>query len=109
MSRHADAENVHKCEICGKQAPTRGALRSHQKYVHFSDKAFKCCICEKAFKKSISLKEHMSLHTGQSLYTCPYCPKQFNSGANMHSHKKKVHRELWEEEKSKRLTDRIDE
>lgn len=45
----------------------------------------------------------MALHTGRDLYTCPYCPKTFKSGANMHSHRKKFHFADWEKDRGKRL------
>lgn len=44
----------------------------------------------------------MTTHTGEVLYTCPHCPKTFNSNANMHSHRKKVHRKEWEEKRLQR-------
>lgn len=103
MARHSDSNTIHKCNLCGKTAPNKGALRSHQKYVHFSDRAYVCSVCKKAFKKSISLREHMALHTGEILYSCAYCTKTFNSSANMHSHKKKLHTEQWDLERKQRL------
>lgn len=33
----------------------------------------------------------MATHTGNALYTCPWCPKTFNSNGNMHAHRKNVH------------------
>jgi biotin synthase-related radical SAM superfamily protein len=39
----------------------------------------------------------MTVHTGEVLYSCTYCPKTFNSNANMHAHRKKIHKAQWEE------------
>lgn len=38
----------------------------------------------------------MTTHTGEVLYTCTFCPKTFNSSANMFAHRKKAHRIEWE-------------
>ncbi|CAD7078156.1 unnamed protein product [Hermetia illucens] len=102
LMRHEEAQNQHICTMCGKVAPSKGALRSHIHYVHASARSFKCSVCDKGFKKAIVLKEHMTTHTGEVLYTCPHCPKTFNSHANMHAHRKKVHRKEWEERRKNR-------
>jgi len=57
----------------------------------------------KAIDFELFLQEHMTTHTGEVLYTCPHCPQTFNSNANMHAHRKKVHRKEWEENRHKRL------
>lgn len=46
----------------------------------------------------------MASHTGTVLYTCPWCPKTFNSNANFHSHRKKSHRKEWEEATRKKYS-----
>ncbi|XP_055839473.1 transcription factor grauzone-like [Episyrphus balteatus] len=96
-AKHADLNVPHVCIICGKTAPNEPALQRHYYYVHRCQRNHKCPMCEKAFKKASGLREHMTTHTGEILYTCPYCPKTFNSNANMHSHRKKMHRKEWEE------------
>ncbi|TMW39645.1 hypothetical protein DOY81_015275, partial [Sarcophaga bullata] len=55
-----------------------------------------CTICAKAFKRPDALREHMASHSGTALYTCPWCPKSFNSNANMHAHRKKMHPKLFQ-------------
>lgn len=109
MTRHAQASDKYTCNLCGKTAPNKDALQKHQRYSHYTDRIHQCSVCEKSFKKALLLKEHMTTHTGEVLYTCPYCPKTFNSSANRHAHKKKQHVELWAQESKARHWTKIAE
>ncbi|XP_055623176.1 transcription factor grauzone-like [Toxorhynchites rutilus septentrionalis] len=99
--RHDGEGGTHECSICGKRAPNVLALQSHISFVHKKERMYQCSLCSKAFKRHFSLMEHMTTHTGEVLYQCPFCLKPFNSSANMHAHKKKMHRVEWEESKRK--------
>ncbi|XP_020801310.1 transcription factor grauzone [Drosophila serrata] len=90
------------CDLCGKVSPNRSAMLSHQRYVHLTDRKHECSVCQKAFKKAITLKEHMTMHTGEVLYRCPHCPKTFNSNANQHTHRRKCHPKEFEEARKAR-------
>lgn len=83
----------HVCKECGKVAPTKNALISHERYMHKSANKFKCQFCIKCFKKPIHLKEHLTTHLGGVLYRCDFCEKTFNSGANYFKHRKQKHAE----------------
>lgn len=100
--RHLEPKTPHVCDICHKVSPSREAMESHKKYAHRSERTFECEFCHKCFKRPISLREHLTTHTGAVLYTCPHCPKTFNSNANMHSHRKNVHPVEFEEARKRR-------
>ncbi|KAH8290645.1 hypothetical protein KR054_004753 [Drosophila jambulina] len=97
------------CDLCGKVSPNRSAMLSHQRYVHLTDRKHECSVCGKAFKKAITLKEHMTMHTGEVLYKCPHCPKTFNSNANQHTHRRKCHPKEFEEARKARTEKRKEE
>ncbi|XP_068146515.1 transcription factor grauzone [Drosophila tropicalis] len=107
IRRHQSSYEECTCNICGKVSPNRSAMLSHQRYVHMLDRKHECSVCNKAFKKAITLKEHMTMHTGEVLYQCPHCPKTFNSNANKHSHRKKCHPKEFEEARKARSEKRM--
>jgi ribosomal protein L37AE/L43A len=46
----------HVCDICEKIYPNRKALSSHKIHMHVKQKVYECSVCEKSFKKPLSLK-----------------------------------------------------
>ncbi|XP_073813943.1 transcription factor grauzone-like [Musca autumnalis] len=97
MKRHNLEGITYRCEICDKVYKNRVGLTNHKRYSHTMSANFKCEQCDRSFKKAIALREHMTQHTGETLYKCPFCTRTFNSNANMHAHKKRAHPIEWEE------------
>lgn len=100
--RHTNDTGPEACDICQKIYVNRGAMLRHRAFVHNTTAKFQCSACNKAFKKSLNLREHLAIHTGAPMYRCLHCPKTFNSIANLHSHRKKVHPVEFEEIRKQR-------
>lgn len=124
VHRKSHDENQVKCPHCDKVKPNMLKLRSHIALTH-SIRKHTCQICQKSFSRPVLLKvnififslaqnpfellniseiefsyyffgkEHLALHTGEMLYNCAYCPKKFNSNANMYKHLRETHAEQW--------------
>ncbi|KAG4070939.1 hypothetical protein HA402_001376 [Bradysia odoriphaga] len=90
------------CPICKKKVQYKRSLASHIKYAH-GERNHKCTFCDKAFKRSKSLTEHIAaLHTGVDLYSCTYCDRTFKSHSNLYNHRKKTHLEEWTRDKAEK-------
>jgi len=49
-------------------------------------KAHICTICDKRFSAKGLLEDHLSVHSGKSLYACTQCEKHFTSHIRLNSH-----------------------
>jgi len=75
-----DAVKVIKSDIKPELAATKKVQKSAD-----------CDKCDKKFKNSYNLKQHYTLHTGETPYGCKECPLKFpNQGALMR-HRQKIH------------------
>ena len=67
---------------CGEEFQTSAALKRH--YRTHNKRIFVCDWknndgqnCNKKFRESSKLKEHIKIHTGEKTYNCGYCDRKF--------------------------------
>eukprot|EP00095_Tigriopus_kingsejongensis_P006506 snap_masked-scaffold844_size89433-processed-gene-0.9 protein:Tk06506 transcript:snap_masked-scaffold844_size89433-processed-gene-0.9-mRNA-1 annotation:"gastrula zinc finger" len=73
------------CSVCGKEFPTQGAKRRHEK-IHFQDKKHACKYCGKAFVQRTNMLSHERIHTGEKPYPCKWCDERFIQQTRRNQH-----------------------
>lgn len=87
---HTDGgSEEHVCDICGAVRKNEMSLKQHRRFMHETKRTHTCEYCMKAFKRAYELTEHLTIHVGGTLYSCPHCERGFNSRSNMQSHAKR--------------------
>jgi hypothetical protein len=86
---HIKIHAIHKveCKICHVQVKF-SSLTNHKSLVHkFGVKTFKCKICNKVLKNSLTLQRHEKLHERKK-FECQFCDKKFSLKAQFNHHMK---------------------
>lgn len=123
---HSKVKNI-KCNVCQADFKTKSKFRLHQKIhegdkpfcceqcnkkfshnshyithlrVHSGDKPFECEVCKKKFGQKSILNRHLRIHNDEMPYTCEICQKAFKQNSHLINHKKKVHKETEQQNKT---------
>ena len=72
-----EKEDIHPCEVCGKECNTVKQLNDHDLREH--GETLKCGFCEKIFRDKGAWCSHMIIAHTKQRYSCNSCSKQFSS------------------------------
>lgn len=92
-------EIEYECYHCCMVFNKRWKLQKHITRVHDSNKNYVCTYCDKAFKQSYHLREHLTSHTGERNYTCSFCDKSFQRISSLRRHVRTHERPVGEKTK----------
>ena len=79
------AKQLYRCQVCDKVFNNSISLKQHM-IVHSSKKPFQCKVCGKSFKRSSTLSTHMLIHSDTRPFECQFCGKKFHQKSDMKKH-----------------------
>lgn len=84
-ARAAISKQLYRCQNCDKIFNNSISLKQHM-IVHSSKKPFQCKACGKSFKRSSTLSTHMLIHSDTRPFECQFCGKRFHQKSDMKKH-----------------------
>ena len=78
-------DKLFKCQICDKSYSNKHSLNQHMN-IHDELKAFKCDVCMKIFDRKSRLIQHFRTHTGEKPFECKACNRKFTLKSHLVEH-----------------------
>ncbi|XP_067651167.1 zinc finger protein 236-like isoform X1 [Haliotis asinina] len=85
QDEQSDGKRLYMCEVCDKSFKKSSHLKQHVRS-HTGEKPFKCPECHRMFVSTGVLKAHMKTHLGIKDYKCHICQATFTTNGSLTRH-----------------------
>lgn len=88
--------NHFKCNECDMTCPNKSTLAAHIRYRHSKERPHKCLHCGRGFAAITDLTRHLSVHSEEPAYVCPFhdCEFKCRAVSTLNRHIKRIHNGL---------------
>ena len=86
-----EKSSMYPCDLCNKSFGTSKALSQHVRRVHDKEINYRCHQCGKGFFQKGQYKYHLTIHSGDRLFACNVCDKNYRGKGDLNNHKRRKH------------------